>query len=74
MHNPQPRIVILATLDNVAYALRSYGYKKLLQPGAKMNKILLLAGAVLLLGLSACFTPDVNYSNTHPPYGDWTQR
>jgi hypothetical protein len=40
-----------------------------------MNKIMLLASALLLLGLSACMTPeDVTYSNTHPPYGDWTQR
>jgi hypothetical protein len=40
-----------------------------------MKKILLLASAVLLLGLSACFTPDVNASNNaHTTYGDWTQR
>jgi hypothetical protein len=39
-----------------------------------MKKILLLASAVLLLGLSACFTPDVNANNTHNPYADWTQR
>lgn len=39
-----------------------------------MNKVMLLLGAMMLLGLSACFTPDVSSSNGHPPYGDWTQR
>jgi hypothetical protein len=40
-----------------------------------MNKIILLASALLLLGLSACMTPDdVKSSNSNPPYGDWTQR
>jgi hypothetical protein len=38
-----------------------------------MNKILFLISALLLFGLSACFTPDVTDSNSHPPYGDWTQ-
>jgi hypothetical protein len=39
-----------------------------------MNKVLLLLSALMLLGLSACFTSDPNYNNTHTPYADWTQR
>lgn len=39
-----------------------------------MNKITLLIGALLLLGLGACFSPDANYSKGQPPFGDWTQR
>jgi hypothetical protein len=73
MHNMQPRIPILqyrwsSELINMNVS------EKLHPTGPRMNKIMLLVGALLLLGLGACFSPDVGYSNTHPPFGDWTQR
>jgi hypothetical protein len=37
-----------------------------------MNKILLLVGALLLLG--ACALPDAAPTNSQTPYADWTQR
>jgi hypothetical protein len=37
-----------------------------------MNKILLLVGALLLLG--ACALPNAASTNPDTPYADWTQR